>query len=224
MSLPWFRFYHEVKDDPKMGALTDCEFRVFVEGMCWACESSDGGSTGLTTETVNWAFRRNVTETVSSLLQKQLLTLRGDGMICVTNWMKRQFQSDSSTERVRKHRQKRIETLQKRHCNGTEERRGEEKRRESTGPAHFPEAEIPSWEAFWSYCQSQACLLPAEWYARDKFEAANQDHWRGKANWQAYARRCKGWWESDGRPMIKPLKTPAGRPVLDPRRPCGGNF
>ena len=110
----------------------------------------------------------------------------------------------------------------------TLERKGKEGKGEGEdrigAPAHFPEAETPSWEAFWSYCQSQACLLPAEWYARDKFEAANQDHWRGKANWQAYARRCKGWWESDGRPMIKPLKTPAGRPVLDPRRPCGGNF
>ncbi len=68
-----------------------------------------------------------------------------------------------------------------------------------SAPANF--AEIPSWKEFWGYCQTQSCLLPAEWYARDKWEAANSSHWRDKANWQAYARRCKAWWESDGRPM-----------------------
>jgi hypothetical protein len=67
-------------------------------------------------------------------------------------------------------------------------------------------AEIPSWEEFWAYCQTQACLLPAEWYARDKWEAANASQWRDKVNWKAYARRCKGWWEADGRPM-----TPKGQ-------------
>jgi hypothetical protein len=131
MSLPWFRFYHEVKDDPKMGALPDGEFRVFVEGMCWACEEDDFGSTGLKIESVNWAFRRNVTETFQALLQKKLFTLRRDGKICITNWMKRQIPSDSSTRRVRKYREKLNvtlhETLQKRSCNvrDLEERRGE---------------------------------------------------------------------------------------------------
>lgn len=71
-------------------------------------------------------------------------------------------------------------------------------------------AESPSWQEFWDYCQSQACLLPAEWYARDKFEAAEADNWKGRSNWQAYARRCKGWWEQDGRP-IQPKKS--GKPA-----------
>lgn len=62
-------------------------------------------------------------------------------------------------------------------------------------------AEIPSWEEFWGYCQTQACLLPAEWYVRDKFLKAESEHWKTQGNWRAYARRCKGWWESDGRPM-----------------------
>jgi hypothetical protein len=65
-----------------------------------------------------------------------------------------------------------------------------------------PFAEIPSWNEFWGYCQTQACLLPAEWYAKDKFEAANADQWKNKSDWRAYARRCKGWWENDGRPMV----------------------
>lgn len=69
--------------------------------------------------------------------------------------------------------------------------------------ARSPEkfAEKPSWTEFWGYCQSLHCGLPAEFYARDKFEAAEADNWTGKTNWRAYARRCRGWWEADGRPM-----------------------
>lgn len=74
--------------------------------------------------------------------------------------------------------------------------------REQRPPAQF--AEIPNWEEFWGYCQSLHCGLVAEWFAKDKFEAANADQWKGKADWRAYARRCKGWWENDGRPM-KPI-------------------
>jgi hypothetical protein len=62
-------------------------------------------------------------------------------------------------------------------------------------------SEIPSWNEFWEYCQSIHCGLAAEWFARDKFEAANADRWKGKSDWRAYARRCKGWWQNDGSPM-----------------------
>jgi hypothetical protein len=68
-------------------------------------------------------------------------------------------------------------------------------------PAHFQEAEIPSWEEFWAHCQTQACLIAAEWYAKDKWLAAEQINWSKMGNWKAYAQRCKSWWESDGRPM-----------------------
>ena len=68
-------------------------------------------------------------------------------------------------------------------------------------------AERPSWGEFWAYCQTQACLLPAEWFARDKFLAAESDNWSGKANWKSYARRCKAWWEEDGRRMVAPKRS-----------------
>ena len=98
------------------------------------------------------------------------------------------------------------------------EGKGREGNREGSGagsPANFPESETPSWEEFWGYCQTQACLLPAEWYARDKFEAANADHWDKKSDWRAYARRVKGWWESDGRPMK------AARKIIKPGQEAG---
>jgi hypothetical protein len=92
--------------------------------------------------------------------------------------------------------------------------------------ADFPEAETPSWKEFWEYCQSQACLLPAEWFAKDKFEAANADHWKNKSDWRAYARRVKGWWEQNGRPMKPKGKSDGGNSTISgkiqPHR--GGNF
>ena len=65
-------------------------------------------------------------------------------------------------------------------------------------------SETPSWKEFWEYCQGLHCGLAAEWYARDKWEAANSDRWAKKSDWRAYARRCKGWWQNDGSPM-KPI-------------------
>ena len=82
----------------------------------------------------------------------------------------------------------------------------------SVPPSESGFAETPSWEEFWAYCQTQACLLPSEWFARDKFEAAEAANWERNRNWKAYARRCKGWWEQDGRPM-QPNKQKAGKPL-----------
>lgn len=132
MSLPWFRLYRELKDDPKIGMLSDSEFRCYIESLCWACERGDGGKIGLTRMTANWAFRRDVGEVIKVLLQRQLLMEDESGELFVPSWDKRQMKSDSSSERVRKFREKQDETLQKRPCNGLEENRGEEKRKEET--------------------------------------------------------------------------------------------
>jgi hypothetical protein len=143
MTLPWFRLYRELKDDPKVGFLDDAAFRVFIESLCWACEVGDNGRTGLNMQNVNWGFRRNVTETLQKLFQVGLLALNPEGEIVVPKWNERQKKSDSSSERVRKYRENHgvtlHETLPKRFSNGTEERRGEEKR--SKQVATVPDSE-----------------------------------------------------------------------------------
>jgi hypothetical protein len=117
-----------------MGALDDQSFRVFIEAMCWACEAQKNGDTGLNTENANWAFRRNVTEPLLKLFHVGILVKTSAGGIIIPKWKERQKRSDSSTERVRKHRAKDGETLHvtevKRYSNGTEENRVEEKREE----------------------------------------------------------------------------------------------
>lgn len=61
-------------------------------------------------------------------------------------------------------------------------------------------SEKPSWTEFWEFCKIHG--LGAEWFARDKFLAAEADNWKNKPNWTAYAARCRAWWENAGRPMF----------------------
>ena len=81
---------------------------------------------------------------------------------------------------------------------GTEEGKGREGAR--------PFSEIPSWEQFWEYCQSPHCGISAEWFAKDKFLAAEQKGWQGISDWRKYALRVRGWWDNDGRPETPPTK------------------
>lgn len=149
MSLPWFRLYRELKDDPKIGQLTDAEFRCYIESLCWACERGEDGNMGLTMDNADWAFRRTVTVTLQSLLQKRLLEILPSGELTIPAWNKRQMKSDNSSERVKKHREKHDETLQKRSCNGlvtaqsrVEEIREEKKETKQETPAIAEKASI----------------------------------------------------------------------------------
>jgi len=111
MAMPWFRMYWEMLDDPKIGTLDDATFRTWVEILCLACEAGNSGNTDLTVTETSWKLRRDVTVTVEKLLHVGVVTLQkrfnGDETIFVTQWKKRQYQSDSSTLRVKIHREKR---------------------------------------------------------------------------------------------------------------------
>jgi len=110
MGMPWFRLYSEMIDDPKIGTLSDSEFRLWVEILCLACQSGDSGNTHLTVTETEWKLRKAVSVTVKELLHRGIVTFlkRSDGKetLCVPKWNKRQFQSDTSTPRVQKFRKK----------------------------------------------------------------------------------------------------------------------
>ena len=116
MSMPWFRMYHEMIDDPKIGTLDDSEFRLWVEILCLACRAGKNGDTDLTVTETAWKLRRNVDVTFQKLLHIGVVTLHrndaGAETICVDKWNIRQYQSDSSTGRVKKFREKANETFQ----------------------------------------------------------------------------------------------------------------
>ncbi len=104
MSSRWFRLYDELLDDPKVQLLPDRLFRLWINLLCVA--SRENGTFHVT----GLAFRLRVSEAeltadLDALVTAKLIDRDGE-TVSPHNWNRRQFRSDSSTERVRKHRQR----------------------------------------------------------------------------------------------------------------------
>ena len=119
MANPWFRLYSEFAHDPKIQMLSEAMQRRYVMLMCLRCSE-----TLETLHETEIAFQLRLSE--SELIEtKQLFISKNfiDKHWNLLNWDKRQFVSDSSTMRVRKHRDNKKqpsnadETLQKRPSN-----------------------------------------------------------------------------------------------------------
>lgn len=102
----WFRFYAEALNDPKVQRLPPELFKAWVNLLCLAC-NGDGNVTGDVSE-ISFALRvpedvaaQYIDDLVSAGLIDDL-----DDNIRPHNWDKRQFKSDTSNERVKKHREK----------------------------------------------------------------------------------------------------------------------
>ncbi|HXG35725.1 MAG TPA: HNH endonuclease [Dehalococcoidia bacterium] len=100
----WFRLYGDMPDDPKVGTLTDAEFRTWVEMLCLACREDNGGCTSATPDNISWLLRRNVMDTIPALLARKLIHQDKAGHYVITKWEARQATSDSSRERVARYR------------------------------------------------------------------------------------------------------------------------
>lgn len=111
MSNSWYRMYNEFASDPKVQMLSEAMQRRLIMIFCLR-----SGNVLETLQETEIAFHLRLTmeeldETKTVFLQKDFI----DEDWNVTNWNKRQYISDSSTERVRKYRQgkKQSETFQK---------------------------------------------------------------------------------------------------------------
>ncbi|HEU4770639.1 MAG TPA: conserved phage C-terminal domain-containing protein [Candidatus Udaeobacter sp.] len=127
--MDWFRLYAEFATDPKVQMMDEAMQRRLIMLFCLQC--SNGIETFHETEretSIAFALRiseQELAETKALFLRKQFInsdwTLR--------NWSKRQYVSDSSTARVRKHREAKKhadethETLPKRSSNALEQNR-----------------------------------------------------------------------------------------------------
>ena len=107
----WFRFYAEFANDPKVQMLSEIDQRRYIMCLCLRCSN---GVVTLHDEEVAFQLRINLDEWAKT---KAVLLARG--LIGEDNtptaWEKRQFASDSSAERVTRHRENK-----KRSCNVTE--------------------------------------------------------------------------------------------------------
>jgi hypothetical protein len=110
MGLPWFRLYHEFADDPKVQMLPEAMQRRLVMLFCERCKEAK-------LDDIQRAFHWRISmEELDATKTVFLAAGFIDEKWNVCNWMKRQFLSDSSTDRVRRHRMnkalKQDETLQ----------------------------------------------------------------------------------------------------------------
>lgn len=130
----WFRFYSEAAWDIKfsviarMCKMTSLEvFGAWAKILCAANASPIRGALYVTlqkrygnvdvTELVTLPVTK-VDALLNAFIEMDMLEVI-DGAFCIKNWEKRQFDSDNSAERVRKHREKQRATLQKRYRNVT---------------------------------------------------------------------------------------------------------
>ncbi len=107
MSL-WFRAYSETLNDPKVQCLPLDAFKAWHNAMYYAANiDSRDGNIG-TLETISFAFRETK-EAVSSAFQPLIkvgLIVTQNETFRIVSWRKRQYKSDTSTERVKRFRKR----------------------------------------------------------------------------------------------------------------------
>lgn len=102
----WFRFYADAMRNPKVAALSDHDFRLWVELLAIASEN-DGHIPPL--ESLKYVLKRrldHLSRGLNGLIRALLIDALSDGYE-PHNWSKFQYKSDVSTDRVNKHRAKR---------------------------------------------------------------------------------------------------------------------
>ena len=106
----WFRFYADAMRNPKVGRLSDYQFRVWVELLAVASEN-DGKIPPM--DDLRFLLKRPLNHlrlAVDMLLSLNLLDA-DNGSYAPHNWSKFQYKSDTSNERVAKYRAKRNVTV-----------------------------------------------------------------------------------------------------------------
>jgi hypothetical protein len=101
MANQWFRLYSEFAHDPKVQMLSEINQRRLIMLFCIRCN----GNVTLQDEQVAFQLRISMDEWLASkaiFIDKNFINNDNE----VLNWDKRQFVSDSSAERVAKHRQR----------------------------------------------------------------------------------------------------------------------
>lgn len=110
----WFRIYDEILDDPKVQLLSPELFKTWVNLL--AISSRNGGKLPPYRD-MAFLLRVSVDDLqsrIDDLILAGLIDVMPDKRLEPHNWSRRQWKSDDSASRVRKHRAKKGETA----CNG----------------------------------------------------------------------------------------------------------
>ncbi len=116
--LPWFKLYTEIRTDPKMQALTDSEFRLWIYALCLASESKVRGvicmeeglpyppevlAKAMGVEAKTWE------KAVEQFVKLRLVAVQGDGSILLLHFDCRQYDKPSDLPEAVKERKKRYQ-------------------------------------------------------------------------------------------------------------------
>lgn len=108
---PWFRFYVEALSDRKLRRLTPAQRWLWVAVLGAARQANDCGALSIAADPMDAhdiadlaGMTVREVERALPLFERAGMLHCVDGMWVVTNWSERQYESDSSTERTRKHR------------------------------------------------------------------------------------------------------------------------
>lgn len=170
--MAWLRLYDDIIDDPKMDHLSEAQRWLWVTVLCLANRSPIRGRLLLVTDdshSVPLPLRTLVkksgmtlpeVEVTLSLFEGLKMMHRDKGVWCVSNWDKRQFTSDISTERTRRHRAKNVDEP----AQGTAHGRSAEPK--PNVPEAETEAETDLKNNTTDVREAEKSLLPSEQIAR----------------------------------------------------------
>ena len=105
--MQWFRLYHDIIDS-KVFRLSGELIKIYLGFLCLASISEERGKILMSDADISWRLRvdeGDLSARIEILCDKKLIH-RITGGYEVHDWKKYQYASDSSTARVRKHRQK----------------------------------------------------------------------------------------------------------------------
>lgn len=107
--MKWLRLWHDARNDAKLEALTDAQFRVWHKLMIFSSEQPTRGTIAkpiaLVAVEVARGDERLLAETLERLALFEIVTV-ASGSIQFVNWKKRQPPSDNVTARVQEHRER----------------------------------------------------------------------------------------------------------------------
>lgn len=115
----WFRYYDDALNDPKVQKLTGDYFKAWVNILCMASKAG-----GVIASATDVAFGLRLSEAkaraiVAYLMGVGLLDVPKNGYATPHNWDARQYKSDVSNERVKRHRERHRNDQSNTECNVT---------------------------------------------------------------------------------------------------------
>jgi hypothetical protein len=204
--LPWLRLYTEILNDPKIERLSDRAFRVWVKLLCLA-RNNDGVIPPQDELNIHLRLRYDRVKPIITELLSAGLIDDIEGVLVPHNWDKYQYKSDTSTDRVSKHRDK-MKRFMQRSSNVTVTAQIVDKELDistpplspSRGKAKRPARECPDdWkpnEKHHALAKQRGvdCLANAEqfksWHGAKGNQFANWDH--AFTNWLQKAKPANG--------------------------------